>query len=189
MIRRTPHGGTAKARRAPRAVFDVAPPPRRKPSALRRAGSGGNDRPRGKRGGRRDGKPARSRIGALFYWSAVAGLWFLIAIVAVVVWVGVRLPPIQSLEIPKRPPTVQINDREGSTLATRGDMGGAAVALDDLPRYVPQAFIAIEDRRFYQHYGIDPFGIVRAVVANLLRRPRRRRAARPSPSSSPRTCS
>ena len=145
-------------------VFDVAPPPRRK--ASRRAGG---DRPPG-RHGRRDGKPARSRIGALFYWSAVAGLWFLIAIVAVVVWVGVRLPPIQTLAIPKRPPTIQINDREGRPLATRGDMGGAAVALGDLPRYVPQAFIAIEDRRFYLHYGIDPFGVFRAVVANVLRR-------------------
>ena len=42
-------------------------------------------------------------------------------------------------------------------------MGGAAVPLKDLPRYVPQAFVAIEDRRFYSHYGIDPIGIARAV--------------------------
>ncbi len=150
-------------------VFDVAPPPRRKPPSSRRAASGG-DRSGGKRGGRGSGKSARSRIGAFFYWSAVAGLWFVIAAVAVVVWVGVRLPPIQTLAVPKRPPTIQINDREGRPLATRGDMGGAAVALGDLPRYVPQAFIAIEDRRFYLHYGIDPFGVFRAVVANVLRR-------------------
>src|SRR5205085_10495761 len=55
-------------------------------------------------------------------------------------------------------------------LATRGDMGGAAVALKDLPRYVPQAFIAIEDRRFYSHSGLDPIGVGRALLANVLRR-------------------
>ena len=49
-------------------------------------------------------------------------------------------------------------------------MGGAAVPLKELPRYVPQAFIAIEDRRFYSHYGIDPIGVARALVANVLRR-------------------
>jgi penicillin-binding protein 1A len=42
--------------------------------------------------------------------------------------------------------------------------------LKELPAYVPQAFIAIEDRRFYDHYGIDPMGIARAVVANILNR-------------------
>jgi penicillin-binding protein 1A len=49
-------------------------------------------------------------------------------------------------------------------------MGGAAVPLKDLPRYVPQAFVAIEDRRFYSHHGVDPVGIARAFVANILHR-------------------
>ena len=80
------------------------------------------------------------------------------------------LPPIQSLEISKRPPSFQIVDLNGRTLATRGDMGGAAVTLKELPRYVPQAFVAIEDRRFYHHYGIDPIGVSRALVANIMRR-------------------
>ena len=42
--------------------------------------------------------------------------------------------------------------------------------LKDLPRYVPQAFVAIEDRRFYSHHGVDPIGIARALVANVLHR-------------------
>ena len=49
-------------------------------------------------------------------------------------------------------------------------MAGANVALKELPPYLPKAFIAIEDRRFCSHYGVDPFGILRAAVANLLRR-------------------
>ena len=81
-----------------------------------------------------------------------------------------HLPPIESLEIPKRPPSVLILGANGATLATRGDMGGAAVPLAELPAYVPNAFVAIEDRRFYSHYGIDPLGIFRAIVRDVLRR-------------------
>ena len=87
------------------------------------------------------------------------------------VWVGAHLPPIQSLEIPKRPPSIQIVDLNGRVLATRGEMAGAAVrAARTCRAYLPKAFIAIEDRRFYSHYGVDPFGIARAVVANILHR-------------------
>ena len=42
--------------------------------------------------------------------------------------------------------------------------------LKEMPPHLPKAFIAIEDRRFRSHYGIDPLGLVRAVVANVLRR-------------------
>ena len=90
--------------------------------------------------------------------------------VGTVAWTGAHLPPIQSLEIPKRPPSIQIVDLNGRPLATRGDAGGAVLPLKELPNYVPKAFVAIEDRRFYEHYGVDPFGIARALVANILHR-------------------
>lgn len=112
----------------------------------------------------------RKRFGRVAYWSVVLGLWAMIAAVGVVVWVGAHLPSIQSLEIPKRPPTIQIVGTDGSVIATRGEMPGANVALRDLPSYLPNAFIAIEDRRFYSHFGIDPIGIARAALANVLHR-------------------
>jgi penicillin-binding protein 1A len=80
------------------------------------------------------------------------------------------LPPIQSLDIPKRPPSIEIDGLDGKPLAMRGEMGGAAVALKDLPPYLPRAFLAIEDRRFYHHYGVDPIGLTRAVIADVLHR-------------------
>ena len=49
-------------------------------------------------------------------------------------------------------------------------MGGAAVPLHELPDYVAKAFVAIEDRRFYSHHGVDPLGIMRALAADILRR-------------------
>jgi penicillin-binding protein 1A len=115
-------------------------------------------------GGRRFG------FGRLFYWGAVLALWAVIAVIGLVVWVGAHLPPIQSLEIPKRPPSIQIAGSDGRVLTTRGDMGAESIALKELPNYLPKAFVAIEDRRFYSHYGVDPTGVARAAAANVLRR-------------------
>src|SRR6266851_1223157 len=149
----------------------------KKPSAKRKARDADDDAPRERKSrptpvNRTRKSKTRSPIGisGLFYWAAVLGLWAVIAVVGVIIWVGAHLPPIQSLEIPKRPPTIQITGFDGSVLATRGEMAGANVSLRDLPPYLPKAFIAIEDRRFYSHCGVDPLGIARAAVANLLHR-------------------
>jgi penicillin-binding protein 1A len=119
---------------------------------------------------RRAARSKRALIGRIAYWSLVLGLWLAIGCVGVVAWVGAHLPPIQSLEIPKRPPSIQIVDLQGRALARRGDLAGEPLPLREMPSYVPKAFVAIEDRRFYDHYGIDPFGIGRAFVANVLHR-------------------
>ena len=111
----------------------------------------------------------RSFLGRLVYWGVVLALWGTIALVGLTAWVGAHLPSIQSLEVPKRPPSIQIAGTDGRILAVRGDSGVSA-KLKELPNHVPQAFIAIEDRRFKSHFGVDPIGIVRAAVANLLRR-------------------
>jgi penicillin-binding protein 1A len=55
---------------------------------------------------------------------------------------------------------------DGSVLAEQGSFYGDDVRLAELPDYVPNALIAIEDRRFYSHYGIDPLGLMRAAYAN-----------------------
>jgi penicillin-binding protein 1A len=109
-------------------------------------------------------------LGRLLYWGLVAGVWGAVTVAAATVWIGAHLPPIQSLEIPKRPPSIQILGLGGQVIATRGELPGASVPLRELPPYLPQAFIAIEDRRFYQHFGIDPIGVGRAFYANIVRR-------------------
>jgi penicillin-binding protein 1A len=142
--------------------------PAKKPAAPSRRRRRSRDDPaprRRKRSGWR-----RIILRRTFYWGAVLALWALIAGIGMMVWIGIHLPPIQSLEIPKRPPSVLILGDNGATLATRGDMGGAAVPIGELPDYVPNAFIAIEDRRFYSHGGVDPWGITRALVADVLHR-------------------
>ena len=118
-------------------------------------------------------RPARSKraiVARVAYWSLVVGLWIGMGGIGAVAWVGAHLPPIQSLEIPKRPPSIQIVDLQGRPLARRGDLAGAPIPLKEMPGYVPKAFVAIEDRRFYDHYGVDPYGIGRAAFANILHR-------------------
>src|SRR5947199_2872334 len=112
----------------------------------------------------------RSLVGRVAYWSLVLGIWCFIGAIGVIAWVAAHLPPIQSLEVPKRPPSIQIVGLNGRVLATRGEMGGSAVPLRELPAFLPKALLAIEDRRFYSHYGVDPFGVARAVGANVLHR-------------------
>src|SRR5215471_2514077 len=127
-------------------------------------------RPRGPRRGKRRRGRRGSFLRRLFYWGAVAALWCIVFGIGTLFWTAYHLPPIESLEVPKRPPAVQILGLDGRVLANRGEMGGAAIALKELPPYLPKAFLAIEDRRFYSHFGIDPLGLVRAVVANALHR-------------------
>ena len=117
----------------------------------------------------RNAKPRRSIIGRLFYWSVVLGLWGIIAMGVLVAYHASKLPPIDQLAVPKRPPNIAILGSDGTLLANRGETGGREISLSELPPYLPQAFIAIEDRRFYSHAGIDPIGIGRALMRNILR--------------------
>src|SRR4051794_30310259 len=122
-----------------------------KSSPKRKAEDSGDEPPRERKppasrsGAKRRSKSGGFSLGRLVYWGAVLGLWGVIAVIGVVIYVGAHLPPIQSLEIPNRPPTTQIVGIDGSMLAQRGEMAGANVALNDLPPYLPKAFIAIED--------------------------------------------
>jgi penicillin-binding protein 1A len=109
----------------------------------------------------------RGFIARTFYWSGVLAIWAIIAVGGVVGWYAAHLPPIHSLEIPKRPPNITLVGTDGSIIANRGETGGAAVDLGDLPPFLPRAFVAIEDRRFYSHWGVDPLGLARAAVANF----------------------
>ena len=111
----------------------------------------------------------RSLLGFFTYWSVVLGLWVLIGLGGLFAYHASKLPPIDQLAIPKRPPDVAILAADGTLLANRGETGGRNVSLSELPPYVPKAFIAIEDHRFYDHMGIDPIGITRALVRNLTR--------------------
>ncbi|MBK8007488.1 MAG: PBP1A family penicillin-binding protein [Rhizobiales bacterium] len=117
----------------------------------------------------RGGGRGRGPIGRFFYWAFVLALWGGFAFSALIAWQFTKLPPIQTLVVPKRPPTITIVGLDNKVIATRGEMAGKEMPLSALPKYLPQAFVAIEDRRFYYHFGLDPIGIARAILVNITR--------------------
>jgi len=129
-----------------------------------------SERAPSKRGPSKRNGAARSPLRRLIYWSLVLALWALIAVVGTIAFAVSTLPPIQTLEVPKRPPTIEIVGTDGRPLITRGEMSGTDISIKELPPYLPRAFVAIEDRRFFSHFGIDPIGLIRAAAANVLRR-------------------
>ncbi len=131
-----------------------------------------------RRQGRRKAKKARrvaagGGIGRVFgrmaYWTLVLGVWGLIAVMGVVGYFALTLPPPEELAVPERPANVMVVAADGTVLGNRGETGGEAVRLFELPPYLPKAVMAIEDRRFYSHFGIDPIGLVRAAATNFTR--------------------
>lgn len=106
-------------------------------------------------------------IRRIVYWCIVFGIWAGIGIAGLVVYYGSRMPSASTWAIPERPPNVKIIAVDGSVLANRGTTGGEALALEDMSPYIPEAIVAIEDRRFYSHFGVDPLGLARAFVTNL----------------------
>ena len=129
----------------------------------------GRERAKGKGKGKRKGKRGGSSIfGGLVSTGLAIGIWIGVGGALVIAYEAAKLPPIDQIAVPKRPPNIAIMASDGALLANRGDTGGAAVRLAELPPYLPRAFVAIEDRRFYSHLGIDPIGIFRAVFSDLV---------------------
>lgn len=76
------------------------------------------------------------------------------------------MPAREQLYALNRAPAIKFFDRNGTLIASRGSNFGQRVTLRQLPAYVPQAFLAAEDKRFYHHGAVDPVGIARAAWAN-----------------------
>ena len=96
-------------------------------------------------------------------WSMTAGVALLLI---TFVWLVVTAPLGRALE-PLPDPAMLILSSEGRPIARRGAIKDRPVEVARLSSLTPAAFVAIEDRRFYRHWGIDPRAIGRAMVANI----------------------
>ncbi len=106
---------------------------------------------------------ARSFAICLAILAIPAGLLYLAPVV-----LGVFAPPVDltARTAVDRPAAFTFLDADGKVIGHRGPVLGRRVTLDELPAYLPAAFIAMEDRRFYAHHGVDFLGIARAGLAN-----------------------
>lgn len=92
--------------------------------------------------------------------------WLLALLVLTVGYLAVTAPLSKSLQ-PMAPPEITLLAADGTPIARNGALTDRPVKVADLPPHVVEAFLAIEDRRFYSHWGIDPRGIARAALSNL----------------------
>ena len=108
---------------------------------------------------------APRRRGRLWILSRViaAALFLLILTIG---WLAITAPLSKSLK-PISPPQITLLAADGTPIARNGAMVEEPVEVARLPEHVPQAFLAIEDRRFYSHWGVDPRGMARAAWTNL----------------------
>lgn len=88
------------------------------------------------------------------------------AFAAMMVYYTVIFPNPLAMRDADQAPIVKVLARDGSLLATRGSPH-EYMPLDQLPKYVQEAVVATEDRRFFVHHGVDPAGMIRAMFANL----------------------
>lgn len=98
--------------------------------------------------------------------------WKLGVVVALLIGAGVlyfasQMPPIEAIVDARTKGSVTLLDRDGAVFAWRGDQFGGMVTADSVSRYLHDAVVATEDKRFYWHYGISPRGIASAVRINM----------------------
>ena len=151
--------------------------PEERPARGRKPSGRGRKTSRTGRGGRgkarRDSgdRPRRSLFTRIvrrtFYWGFVLCLWVGLAGAGLVAYYAAELPGASEWRVPDRPPNIQILAVDSRLIGNRGDTGGESVRIEQLPAYVPNAVIAIEDRRFRSHFGVDPVGLGRAVARNV----------------------
>ncbi|MDE3238705.1 MAG: PBP1A family penicillin-binding protein [Paracoccaceae bacterium] len=138
----------------------------------RRGGGGGSG---GRRGGNRGGNALTRFFGGLFrrIFRLVWGVFWRVTVV-VALLIGITafydystLPPVQSLLDARSRGSVTMLDDQNKPFAWRGESFGGEVHADKVSPYLREAIISTEDRRFYDHFGVSPRGIIGAMLINM----------------------
>lgn len=109
----------------------------------------------------------KSGLFGLFKFVAVSAVLGAFALAMLVAYYASSLPPTDRLFGVQGTPSITVLDVGGRVIATRGAGVGEIVPVAEMPPFLPQAVMAIEDRRFYDHFGVDPWGLARALFANV----------------------
>ncbi len=100
-----------------------------------------------------------------WWWFSRIFAGFLFLFMLLILWLAITAPLSKSLQ-PIAPPRITLLASDGTPIARNGAIVDKPVDVSTLPPHVVQAFLSIEDRRFYSHWGIDPRGLARAAWSN-----------------------
>lgn len=109
-----------------------------------------------------------SFIKILFKYFLYFSFTGIIAVGCIFLYFSKDLPDLNNLKTEIRTPGVTIQTYEGNIIGSYGDLYEDVIKIEALPKYVPIAFMAIEDKRFFKHFGIDFIGFIRAIYQNYI---------------------
>ena len=121
----------------------------------------------GVRGGKPSPASSRGIISRFFYAIGLIAAWAAVLGLGLCFYYAYDLPDLADIKLAPRQATLRVLDREGSPLAIYGDVYGDWLEFEEFPVPLIQAVIATEDRRFFDHSGVDIRGLTRAAVQNL----------------------
>ncbi|OYW45318.1 MAG: penicillin-binding protein [Sphingomonadales bacterium 32-68-7] len=112
------------------------------------------------------GEPQPKKSRTRWWWISrvIAGVLFVFMLL--LAWLAITAPLSKSLR-PIAAPEITLLAADGTPIARNGAVVDQPVEVEKLPPHVVEALLAIEDRRFYSHWGIDPKGLARALWSNL----------------------
>ncbi len=149
--------------------------PRRNSASASRSGRGAAQPAR--RSSKKKKKPSgnHSLLGRFFRWigrMVFAVAWrgaFLLALIlfGFTFYYYSKLPPVSDLLDARARGSVTMLDRYGEVFAWRGEQFGGAITPDTVSPHLLHAVIATEDRRFYNHFGVSPRGVLGAMIINM----------------------
>lgn len=113
-------------------------------------------------------KPPRRGFAKVFYSLFVVLVWGLILLVPLVIYYAYDLPDISNIDKANSETTMMVMGRDGKVISTYGDVFGEWLDYEEMPPEQIEAVIATEDRRFFDHKGVDFRGLGRAVLNNLI---------------------
>ena len=102
-------------------------------------------------------------------WFLVLFIWLVLISSMAVTWSLLNLPETESIQI-SRQPSITFLDKDGRIIASYGDIYGKSITYNKLPENLINAVIVTEDKRFFDHYGVDMRGVLRAAYVNLKER-------------------
>lgn len=116
-------------------------------------------------------RKSASRSFSLFRFIRKLFLWAIgfcaLGILAAFLWVLPTLPSLDKAFNHSRDAMVTVLDANGKVIYRQNTGWGEALHVDDIPKTMSDALIAVEDKRFYYHFGIDPYALSRAIYHNL----------------------
>lgn len=98
---------------------------------------------------------------------ALVAIWGSVGVLALLGWYAVDLPDIHAIEGHNRRQSITVLAQDGTQLVRFGDYFADQIPVSALPKNLIHAVVAVEDRRFYDHFGIDCWGLLRAMYSNV----------------------